>query len=426
MSDVKNQLDALLANKGVMRGADWKEKVKAVAAERDAGTFEIDKTIPGELVSDGDYGFYLVRQDFPLDTEMGGFPLGAALDTQARHIALAAADEELQDFDPRTALFIDTETSGLAGGAGTVVFLTGVGYFTDDAFRLDQCFMRDYDDEESMLEFLADRFKQCESVVSYNGKTFDMPLLRTRFIQNRIPYRLDSVLHFDLLHSARRFWKRRLGNCSLGNIEREVLGIHREGDVPGHLIPQLWFDYLRTRDARPLKGVFYHHETDILSLVALMGRLSATLDEPDGSGFEHDEDRLSLVRVHFRQKQYEEVITLGERFLETEAETYVRHECLTMMGFAFKRRERFGEMARCWSTMLEEFPRDVTARHELAKHHEHRSRDLVEAERLCEEAVKQLESRGTLGRSLGTESPELAHFQKRLDRIRGKLAKGLR
>ncbi|GMW02279.1 MAG: hypothetical protein AMXMBFR84_34150 [Candidatus Hydrogenedentota bacterium] len=423
MSDVKNKLDALLAGKGLMRGAEWKQKIETLQRERESGAFEVDKAVPGALIGEPDNGFYLVRQDFPLDTMQGQIPLGAALDVCPEHIAFAAADDELERFDPARTCFVDTETSGLAGGTGTVTFLIGVGYFADGAFRLEQLFMRDYDDEEPMLAYLGNLFRQFDAVVSYNGKTFDLPLLRTRFIQNRIPFPLDSILHFDLLHAARRFWKERLGRCNLGNVEKHILGLQRHGDVPGELIPQLWFDYLRTRDARPLTPVFYHHKMDILSLAALTAWLSQCLDRPEGEGFEHPQDRLSLIRVQFRQRRYREVLSLGDKFLESEAVPETRRECLEMMAIAGKRTGEWTRMESCWALLLSEHPQDLMARHELAKHFEHRARNLSAAMRLCEESVQFLEMRIALGRGSMLTDSQLAAFQHRLDRLRRKLGR---
>ncbi len=423
MADIKNKLESLLSTKGVMKGADWMEKLDELRKQRESGDFEIDKVVPGEVIGSEDSGFYQVTETFPLDTPQGSMPLGAVLEVSGDHIALSAADDELLEFDPRKAIFVDTETSGLAGGTGTVAFLVGVGYFTDEGFRLDQCFMRDYDDEEAMLEYLAEVFRGKEAVVSYNGKSFDLPLLRTRFIQNRVLFRLDSAMHFDLLHAARRFWKRRLGSCTLGNVERVILGIERQGDVPSHEIPQLWFDYIRTRDARRLDGVFYHHKMDILSLVVLTAWLSRCLSASNGEGFEHTEDRLSLVRVYFLQKRYKEVVRLGERVLEDEDQGDLRKECLELLALAAKRLGDWQRMEDSLLLLLQENPKELRARLELAKHYEHRKRDLLGAERLCVEAVQYLETRVALNRATEFEAVPLAGFNHRLTRIRRKLGR---
>lgn len=387
MSDLRDKLDALMKRPGLMSGAQWQQQQSQQDDDRSAGRFAIERVLPGEAVGEGESKFWLVREDFPLEHQQGKIRLGDALDIDPSHIAFSACDDELAEFDPRTACFVDTETIGLMGGAGTVAFLVGVGYFVDGAFRLDQCFMRDFDEEAPMLAYLAERFSQCSTVVGYNSKSFDLPLLRTRFIQNRVRFHGDSVPHLDLVHAARRFWKRRLQDCSLGNIEREVLDVERIGDVPSYLIPQMWFDYLRSQDARPLRKVFYHHKMDILSLVALSGWLSQCLAAPPGEGFEHHEDRLSVVRVHYRRKAYDAVIEHGWRFIQDDERSPLRRECLEMIGMALKRRRRFEEMQQAFELLLSEFPSDFNARLELAKLHEHRTRDLAQAARICEEGL---------------------------------------
>lgn len=421
MSDVNAKLKHLLGTKGLMSGAEFRAKAEELKERRNSGDFEIGQCVEGKIIGDEDNGFYLVRNDFPLSTPHGITTLGSALNASAQHIAFSASDEELGDFDPRKAVFVDTETTGLMGGAGTVAFLIGVGYFVDDIFRLDQCFMRDYDDEEPMLEYLNELFAKADTIVSYNGKSFDLPLMRTRFITNRIPFRLESATHFDLVHAARRFWKRRLGDCSLGNIEREILGLERHGDVPGREIPQIWLDYLHTRDAQRLTQVFYHHKIDILSLAALTGHLSQTIDLPDGGGFEHHEDRLSLLRVHYRQKRYADVLDLAATLLESTEEDHITGECLELAGFSAKRLQRWQEMEDFWTLLLDRFPRHTLARHELAKHYEHRKRDLPAAERLCQEALQFIETRSHLGHATAPLKGK-QEFERRLNRIQKKIA----
>lgn len=419
---LSSRLQHLLGNQGVMTGAQWRAKAAESDLRREDGEFEVEHVVPGEVHGDDESAFYLVRQDFPLDTVHGHVTLGSALNSKGENIALSANDEELEKFDPSKTVFVDTETTGLMGGTGTVTFLVGVGYFIDDVFRLDQCFMRDFDDEEPMLDYLDEVFSKADTVVSYNGKSFDVPLLRTRFITNRVRFSLDGLMHFDLVHAARRFWKNRLKDCSLGNVEREIMGVRRQGDVSGSLIPEIWLEYLHSRDARRLKPVFYHHRMDILSLVALTGLLSQYLDVPGGEGFEHHEDRVSLIRLHYRQKRWSDVIQLAEGLVDATTNDAVLAECLEMSAMASKRLERWEDMETTWNTLLAVSPRHTTARLELAKFYEHRKRDLGAAERVCIETLQYLRTRGALHDALGQTNEEHA-WQKRLQRIQKKLKK---
>lgn len=424
MADIKDKLGKLLANRSLVMGSEWRKERDALQARREAGEYEIDKLVPGQVVEDENGGFFLYAQDFPLDTPHGPLPLGAVLESTPEHIALSACDSELEDFDPRSAIFMDCETTGLSGGTGTMAFLVGIGYFTETGFRLEQCFMRDYDDEEPMLRYLDGLFRNAATIVTFNGKSFDVPLLRTRFISNRIPFRLDGAVHYDLVHAARRLWRLRLKDCSLTNIERRVMGLERHGDVPGADIPQIWFDYLRTRDACDVKRVFYHHRMDILSLVTMTAMLASCLGAAPEEEIDFVEDRLSIVRLHYRQKHFDVAAQHARRLLESETDDYVRRECLELMGYAFKRLEDWDRMVEAWSLMLRDYPDALLARAELAKYHEHRSKNLNEACRICEETLQLFGVRESSGPGEDLESLQSEDFQHRLERLRRKLSRG--
>jgi hypothetical protein len=372
-------------------------------------------------VGETDDGFYHVTHQHPVEERHGPAPLSQALKVSAAHVALSACDAELDGFAAEKALFVDAETTGLAGGSGTVAFLVGAGYFDGGVFRVEQCFMRDYDDEEAMLRYLADLFKRFDTVVTFNGKSFDVPLLRTRFIQNRLPFRLDAAGHLDLVHAARRFWRMRLGDCSLGNLERQVLGLHREGDVPSAEIPARWFNYLATRDARPLEGVFYHHHMDILSLVSLLALLDQALVQSQGDGLEFAEDDVSIIKLHWRQKRYDQVIATGKRLAERELDGDMWRECLELTACAHKRLEQWGEAEACYRLILERQPRRLPTRRDLAILYEHRLGALDEAKRLCEETLQYLQVRS--GAAHGLASEVIDEFEGRLARIERKLGK---
>ncbi len=388
---------------------------------------EIEDLLPGCVLGDETEGFFLYKQSFPLDYEIGRVPLRAALTCAGKQVALSACDASLLQFDPRATCFMDTETTGLAGGAGTVAFLVGFGYFEEDSFILEQCFLRDYDDEGPMLAYLEQRLAAFTTVVSYNGKSFDLPLLRSRFVQHRLPFPLSEASHYDLVHAARRVWKKRLADCSLGTIEQEVLGLRRQGDVPGYLIPALWLSYLDLRDARPLKPVFYHHAMDILSLAALAGHLSQRLAIEDGPAFYHAEDQLSVLRLYHKNKDYEAVIEHGRRFLETSrVSDDLRRECLSLLAQACKRSGRFEEMQHAWQTLLDEYPDNAAAAEELAKCLEHQHRNYQAAIDVCrktlahlEEAMQQAPAPSDFGAS--ALRGRLARLQNKQDRLRQRL-----
>ena len=373
-------------------------------------------------MGEGSYGFFLYRRTFPLDFQVGEVSLRGGLSCDGAQIALSACDAQLKSFDPQKTCYVDTETTGLAGGAGTVAFLVGLGYFRGDAFVLEQCFLRDYDDEEPMLSYLSRRFQEFDCIVSYNGKSFDLPLLRTRFIQHRLAFPLTQAGHYDLVHAARRVWKKRLNDCSLNNIERLILGFQRHDDVPGYLIPQLWLDYLATGDARPLEGVFSHHAMDILSLAALAGHLSQRLATSDGPAFHHAEDQVSVIRLYYKNKDYRAALEHARQFLETSRiADALRRECLFISGQAAKRMGQFEDMHDAWKSLHEEFPDDCAGAAELAKFLEHQRRDYGAAARVCRETLDALAHDQAGGGTAGDFSASA--LRGRLKRLETKLAK---
>jgi uncharacterized protein YprB with RNaseH-like and TPR domain len=187
------------------------------------------------------------------------------------HDLLASIAAEMPSASPETWAFLDTETTGLSGGIGTCAFLVGVGRITKEGFRVRQFFMRGFMEEASLLDALARHLKQFRVLITYNGATFDQPLLESRYRLNRAQSPFPRLPHLDLLHSARRLWKLRFDSCRLVDLENQILGFEREGDVPGAMIPYIYFEYLRTKWIERLVPVFHHNALDILTLAALTG-----------------------------------------------------------------------------------------------------------------------------------------------------------
>lgn len=190
-------------------------------------------------------------------------------------------------FDIEKCLFIDTETTGLSGGAGTVAFLVGVGYINRGFMTVEQFFMRDYSDEPELLYRLKEIMERFECAVSFNGKTFDMPLIRSRFTMNRMKD-YPELFDLDLLHPARRVWKLRLESCRLSTLEERVLGLQRENDLPGSEVPQRYFDFLKTGDMSLVDDIIRHNRQDIFSLGLLLDKLLNVYRDPEKQGYVQD------------------------------------------------------------------------------------------------------------------------------------------
>ena len=200
-------------------------------------------------------------------------------------------------FDIEKCLFLDTETTGLSGGAGTVAFLVGVGYVRRGRMTVEQLFMRDYSDEPELLYRLRELMEQHSCVVTFNGRTFDMPLLQARFRMNRMQ---DSpeLFNLDLLSPTRRAWKMRIESCRLSNVEQRILGLAREKDLPGAQVPQRYFDYLKTGDLSLVEDIIAHNRQDILSLGLLLDKLLGVYAAPEKQTSVQDLFSLGRVLEH--------------------------------------------------------------------------------------------------------------------------------
>ncbi len=283
--------------------------------------------------------------------------------------------------------FLDTETTGLAGGAGTVIFLVGIGRFLDDGFRLRQYFLRDPSEEQAMLSALAGELESGAGFVTYNGKSFDLPLLEMRYgLSLRKKWSLTTWPQFDLLHPARRLWKRSLPDCSLGTIEREILGVARsEKDVPGEQIPGMYVDYLRTGNPGAMERVIYHNEIDILSLVSLCAEiLSKHLGTQDDAV--SPMEALGIARWHDHE---ERAGSAEEHYLlaMTSSDENIRVEALRHYTFFLKRADKRDQAVDQWVTWHELSPEDPRPCIELAKFYEWHQRDLEHAKNWAKESL---------------------------------------
>src|SRR5579872_6918576 len=223
------------------------------------------------------------------------------------------SEGEIANAPPTRWAFLDTETTGLAGGTGTYAFLIGVGAIEPEGFRLRQFFMRDYGEEASLLARLSEYLSQFDVLITYNGKAYDQPLLETRFRMSRARHPFERLLHLDLLFGARRLWKLRLESCRLVDLENQILGVERQGDLPGELIPYCYFEFLRTQRAFKLVPIFHHNAIDILSLACLTAIVPFAFRSPDDAALLHGADWIGLSRWLSQSGREEEALRLLRR-----------------------------------------------------------------------------------------------------------------
>ena len=248
---------------------------------------EISDFVPIESLVGGrevltDSGAYFVAETaYALEPHHGQRALADVLRCSPHIAAHVSRDEAFASANLSRLAFLDIETTGLAGGAGTLAFLIGVGVVESEQFILRQFFLRDPDEEPALLSGVAELLKDRSGLITYNGRSFDVPIVQTRFTMARRRFSFDHLPHLDLLPPARRLWRGRYENCSLGTLEGAVLNVQRTGeDVPGWMIPQLYVEYLRSGDARQMRRVIYHNAEDILSMVTLAAHILETFGDP--------------------------------------------------------------------------------------------------------------------------------------------------
>lgn len=344
----------------------------------------------GEEVRNELGAYFSVDRYFPLDHRHGRIELERLLEIPRESFSVLARGVDGAEIDLERALFLDTETTGLAGGSGTYPFLIGLGFVEDGAFVLRQLFMRHYREESAMLRALVELASRFELLVTYNGKSFDVPLLETRYVLTRQECPFEEKLHFDLLHPARSLWKERFESCRLVELEQWLLGFERENDVPGHLIADIYFRFVRTGDASELPYVFDHNAHDVLSLAALTVSASDMLDEENAP--DNPIDDFSLGRLFQRVENEERSILHYERAVDSGLEGAARRRSLQGLAELHKRRGEMEKARELWEELSrEDGLESVLALHELAMHREHREKDYVSALALCESALERLD-----------------------------------
>src|SRR3981189_1431497 len=285
--------------------------------------------------------------------------------------------------DPSKLLFLDTETTGLAGGTGTYAFLIGLAWWDAGALQVEQFFMRDFGEEHAILHEVAAHLAKRPVLVTFNGKSFDWPLLENRFTMTRSMAVPKLAAHLDLLHPARALWKLRLGSVRLVELERQVLdartlGWHREGDVSSALIPQFYFDYLRGGPTEPLAGVVRHNQMDLRGLAALFGKINTLLADEEPAETD-GRDLFGLSRFLHRRGDAPRAAKMCTKALEAGLPAEHRHQASRELALMAKRRGDHLLAAELWRSLLQGSENVIEACEQLAIHHERREKDLQQA-----------------------------------------------
>jgi uncharacterized protein YprB with RNaseH-like and TPR domain len=418
MSELEKRLDLLFRRGLVRKGIDPRDRIprrKRSGPVTPPGEFE------GREVGDGDNRCVRYEHTFSPDTVYGlGTPVGTLLadGPDALRPAIVQGDPLARR---ESLLFLDTETTGLAMGTGTYAFLVGIGFFDPEGFRVVQFFMRDFSEEEALLEALEDASATFHQIVTYNGRVFDLELLRNRYrMAGAIPP-FEDRKNLDLLFLCRRFYRDRLENCRLTTLEREVLDVHRKGDIDGALIPSLYFHFLRTGEFPEFDRILVHNVQDVVSLAYLTHLFAQSLQDPFGTADLHGGVFLGigslieeggLLDVGLVERCYREAMRRGLGCGEG-------YEAARRLSLRRRREKDYERASEIWQEMIEHrAPRDIFPLIEMAKHYEHRRGEYAKAIDLVREAMSSLRANVDLPGESPRQQEELLHRLARLERRR--------
>ena len=391
MPSLSDKLKALGVNIGAQNLPQPAEKLT-----HQVGATKLEETLSGHFLKNSQGRTFVVDTHYPLDYHQG--KVGLLTSARLKMLSEWVGDQKIADMSPESFAFLDTETTGLSGGTGTYAFLIGAARFESDEFHLAQFFMNDPADEPALLLGLEEFLAPCQSIVTFNGKSFDAPLINTRFITHGWKTPLLDMVHVDLLHLARRLWRGRLPSRTLGNLEVQILGSERtEEDIPGWAIPQMYFDYIRSGDPEPLKSVFYHNAMDVVSLAALFNHTAGLLAEPLDIPLQHGIDLIALARLYEDLGELDTAIQLYIQGLayEDQQDSQIAPEfrlsqealldAIERLALIHKRQDNYEAAIPLWEKAAQ--AEHLGAHIELAKFYEHRMRNYGEAMHWAESAL---------------------------------------
>ena len=361
-----------LVNLSLKREKSQKDKNLGSPAQK-----PVDVGIPPRLDNKG--AFTLREFIYPLNSVFGRFELSEWKNISSRQLAVIFGDEDYETISPMKLLFFDTETTGLAGGTGTIAFMLGFGFFVEESFRV-YIFLLDDLYKEGVFLNEVDRFLESHDfsgIVTYNGKSFDFPLLEARYILQRKRFPLLKLPHLDFLFPARTLWKHTYESRNLGHLGDLLLGLSRDDDVDASQIPGMYFNYLRSRSFFSIEKVAEHNALDLVGLAALV--LLAIKYQEDIAFTQDEGEILGTAKLYEKYGDFEKALQLYE-FLKKSA---VREEIVTKavksLAVIKKKKQLYQEAVQLWEFLSHSDANDRLAVRELSIYFEHREKNYVKA-----------------------------------------------
>jgi uncharacterized protein YprB with RNaseH-like and TPR domain len=401
-------------------GLTVKQKLERLIALTDKGPGMAARTEPRPVEKSRREPVQIFENSYVLGACYGQIPISMGLQIPGQILSFLSRDGEFAGLDLSSAVFLDLETTGLAGGTGTVPFLVGLAYYRDERFKVTQFFLNEMAEEDRLVRELGQFIQEMgfKSIVTYNGKAFDLPLVETRFALHRAPCPLRGLPHLDFLFSARSLWQHKYDSCRLFHLAQQIVQAERSEDIPGAEIPLRYFQYIRSGDFSLIDPILYHNQEDLLSLLGVVVA-GAVLVERNREAAERGEaDAMDLFGVAKLFERAGDVATsaallekalAGGRGLTAE----VSHVARKKLSHHFKKNKDWDKALPFWQEMTS--GEDIDCFRELSMYFEHTAKDYDEAVRVATEGLALAK-----GRSPAAEKD----FEKRIARIKGKIAKG--
>lgn len=411
---MNDQLHRRLRQLGVVKGF---RELDVQSDEQKTGRTATRSTgLPGERVQTPHGPVWVERSTYGSDFRHGRYALEPLHSMPEQGLELI----KCADLGANPA-FIDTETTGLAGGTGTLAFLIGVGVWNHEALDLHLIFMRDPEDEVAALRYLETVLADASGLVSFNGRAFDLPILETRFVLNRMAPGCLNLPHLDLLPLARQLWRDHLSSRRLVVLEEKILDVVRSGeDLPSSLIPYFYRQYLETGDPTEMARIFYHNRIDVLSLATLLWHSLRVVTEPEACELAAGE-WAGVGRIYDRVGWESRALDAWHLALSEETGDIADESAERLwreIGTRHKRAENWGAAHAIWDAWIERVPLSVFPLVEQAKYFEWVTKDLSAALARSEEALARAEAWHAGHKRRKT----LAELRHREERLRRKLA----
>ena len=361
------------------------------------------------------------ENSYQLGASYGQIPISMGLQIPADILGFLSRDAAFEGLDLSSAVFLDLETTGLAGGTGTVPFLVGLAYYRDERFKVTQFFLNEMAEEDRLVRELAQFVQDMgfRSIVTYNGKAFDLPLVETRFALHRMTCPLRGLPHLDFLFSARSLWKHKYDSCRLFHLAQQIVQAERSEDIPGAEIPLRYFQYIRSGDFSLIEPILYHNQEDLLSLLGVVVAGSVLVERNRETAEKGEGDPMDLYGVAKLFERAGDATTSaallekaldGRRGLTAEASQAARKK----LSHHFKKNKNWDKALPFWQEMAAGEEVDCDCFRELAMYFEHTAKDYDEAIRVATEG---------LAVSKGKSPAAEKDFEKRIARLRGRKAK---